>query len=70
MFSSLDHTVDPAGFLAGFLAAIGLPPHAFSYGRPAGAVIGFFLFIYSILAALEATLALFRLATWPQTGSR
>jgi hypothetical protein len=70
MFATLDHPVDPAGGLARLLAAIGLPSDAFSHGRPVGAAIGFFLFVYAILVALEATLALFRLATWPQAGKR
>jgi hypothetical protein len=69
MFSTLDHPVDPAGELASLLAAVSLPSDAFSHGRPAGAAIGFFLFVYAILVALEATLALFRLATWPQIGN-
>lgn len=68
MFATLDHPVDPGGALAHLLAAVGLPSDAFSYGRPVGAAIGFFLFVYAILVALEATLALFRLATWPQAG--
>jgi len=36
----------------------------------AGAAIGFFLFVYANLVALEATLALFRFAAWPHAGKR
>lgn len=66
MFSSLDYVVAPSSAIGAGLQFLGLRYDAFASLRPAGAAIGFFLFVYAILVAFEATLALFRLATWLQ----
>jgi hypothetical protein len=66
MFSSLDYVVAPDSAIGTALQFFGLRTDAFAGLRPAGAAIGFFLFVYAILVAFEATLALFRLATWLQ----
>lgn len=66
MFSSLDYPVTPNSAIGATLQFFGLRFDAFASLRPAGAAIGFFLFVYAILVAFEATLALFRLATWLQ----
>lgn len=64
--AALDYELDPNSLLASGLKGVGLPVDAFSYLTPVGHGIGFFLFIYAILTALDTTLALFRLATWFQ----
>jgi hypothetical protein len=66
MFSFLDYVVAPGSAIGTTLQFFGLRLDAFASLRPAGAAIGFFLFVYAILVAFEATLALFRLATWLQ----
>lgn len=66
MFSSLDYAVAPSSAIGASLQFFGLRYDAFASLRPAGAALGFFLFVYAILVAFEATLALFRLATWLQ----
>jgi hypothetical protein len=66
MFNSLDYVVAPSSGIGMSLHFLGLRYDAFASLRPAGAAVGFFLFVYAILVAFEATLALFRLATWLQ----
>jgi hypothetical protein len=66
LFAALDYVVDPSGGMAAALAKFGLPHTAFAALRPFGSCVGYLLFIYAILVALEATFALFRLATWLQ----
>lgn len=63
---ALDYELSPKSGLAYVLSWIGQPPYFFSYLKPVGSALGFFLFIYAILTALETTMALFRLATWLQ----
>jgi hypothetical protein len=66
LYSALNFVLDPMSILARGMSAIGLPTNAFSQIAPLGSALGFFFFIYAIFSALEATLALFRLATWFQ----
>lgn len=63
---ALDYELSPKSGLAHVLSWIGQPPYFFSYLKPAASALGFFLFLYAILTALETTMALFRLATWLQ----
>ena len=66
MFSSLDYAVAPSSAIGATLQLLGLRYDLFASCRSVGAAVGFFLFVYAILVAFEATLALFRLATWLQ----
>jgi hypothetical protein len=67
---ALDYELSPKSGLAALLGLLGQPSYFFSYLKPFGSALGFFLFMYAIVTALETTLALFRLATWLQAQRR
>jgi hypothetical protein len=66
IFDSLNYVLSEKSLLSSILGTAGLPTNSFNLIAPVGAAIGFFFFIYAIVVTLEATLALFRLATWFQ----
>lgn len=63
---ALDYSPSSKSSLAKLLNSICLSKDFFNFFKPAGDALGYFFFIYSIMSILEATLALFRLATWFQ----
>jgi hypothetical protein len=70
MCKVLDYELNPESTLATLLGMLNQPPYFFSHLKPIGSAIGFFLFTYAIVTALETTLALFRLAFWLQARRR
>lgn len=67
---ALAYELSPSSTLAYVLSLACQPAYFFSYLKWIGGALGFFLFIYAIVTALETTLALFRLATWLQLQQR
>lgn len=67
---ALNYSPPDNGFLASILNFSGLSKNYFNIFKPTGDALGYFFFIYSIMSILEATLALFRLATWFQRLGR
>lgn len=68
--SALDYELSQQSLLAHMLALVSAPSYTFAYLKPVGSAIGYFLFVYAILTALETTFALFRLTTWLQIQRR
>jgi hypothetical protein len=66
IFDALNYVLSEKSLLSFILVSTGLPTNIFNLIAPLGAAIGFFFFTYAIVVTLEATLALFRLATWFQ----
>ena len=66
IFDALNYVLSEKSLLSLILVSTGLPTNTFTLIAPLGAAIGFFFFAYAIIVTLEATLALFRLATWFQ----
>ncbi|WP_426077441.1 hypothetical protein [Janthinobacterium sp. PSPC3-1] len=67
---ALNYSPSQNSILAMGLNFVGLSKDFFHFFKPVGDAFGYFFFVYSIMSILEATLALFRLATWFQRLGR
>jgi hypothetical protein len=66
LYTAFNQTLPQDSLISFSLLYLGFNTDFFNNFLWISAAIGFFLFLYAITVALEATLALFRLATWLQ----